>query len=83
MGLAGMRGRLLFPDMNCYGMLLLVRRGAWGEEGGSLWQVVETHRDTDVARETDVNAEVNQSLFRWACRERERDRGGTITKLVF
>ena len=37
-----------------------------------MWQVVETNRDTDVARETDVNAEVNQYLFCWACRERGR-----------
>lgn len=32
----------------------------------SLWQVIETNRHADVARETDVNAEVDQPLLAWS-----------------
>lgn len=42
------------------------------DDGRSLWQVVEADRHTDVTREADVNAEVDQTVFTWTFRESER-----------
>lgn len=49
-----------FPGVCCYFV-----------GGMSLWQVVETHRNTNVAGKADVDAEVNKSLFPGTFREKK------------
>jgi len=40
----------------------------------SLWQVVETHRNANVAGEANVDAEVNKSLFPGTFRRRKKEK---------
>lgn len=52
--------------------------------GNSFGQVVETHRDTDVVGEADVNAEVNQSFF-GTCKETNEpliSKGGRVLTYI-
>lgn len=50
----------------------------WYTIGGmSLWQVVETHRNTNVAGKADVDAEVNKSLFPGTFRKKGKKSQGS------
>lgn len=45
----------------------------------SLWKVVEADGDGDVAQEADVDAQVDEWLLGWACKEKEGREGYTWT----
>jgi len=49
--------------------------------GMSLWQVVETHRNANVAGEANVDAEVNKSLFPRTFRRRKKRK--EISRFLF